>query len=273
MVKRYLLIRDNERDFAARLINRLNELYGELDILIVYEDEAAGLNEDELFMFSDERSDAANKIYKFQKAADIRREIQAKSGGYEVTDNDEKTDITLLLTPAGNAGQRAFMHEEAARRGADRSVLLINIGFFCENRSEVGTIGLSELCFELYKGLGGSIDRPYIDKAVYTDNGIDIMSPFSSPVHLMQLKGELAELINIIEKTCKYDELFISVETLFPGIDELMARAGEIIILRASAEEETESAANKGLREYILHAGAAIEKIKERTLSCLITEN
>ena len=53
MVKKYLLIRDNERDFAARLINRLNELYGEIDILIIYEDEAAGFGEDELFVFSE----------------------------------------------------------------------------------------------------------------------------------------------------------------------------------------------------------------------------
>ncbi len=273
MIKRYLLIRDNEKEFAARLINRLNDLYGEVDILVIYEDEAAEFGEDELFIFSDERSDDDNKIYKFQKAADIRREIYAKSGGYEALPTGRKTGIIILVTPSGNANQRRYMYEEAVRRGEKESVLLINVGFFCENKSEVGAIGLSELCFELYKGLGSSIDKPYIDKAIYTENGIDILRPFSSPVHLMQLKGELAELINIIEKACKYDELFISVETLFPRIDELMARAAEVIILKASAEEETEDVALTGLREYILHAGTAIERIKERTISCLITEN
>ena len=179
----------------------------------------------------------------------------------------------MLITPSGNAFQREYMYEEAAERGRTESVLLINIGFFCENRSEVGAIGLSELCFELYKGLGSSIDRTYIDKAVYTQDGIDIMRPFSSPVHLMQLRGELAELINIIEKMCKYDELFISVETLFPRIDELMSRAEEIIILKASDEEETEKAALMGLREYILHAGVSPERIKERTINCRTMEN
>ena len=275
MVKKYLLVKDNERDFAARLIARLNELYGEIDILIVYEDEARGLRDDEIFVFSDERTDNTAKIYKFQKAADIRREILAKSGGVEDYGSEIKTSVTLLITPSGNAAQRDFMYEEVARRSVGRTVLAINIGYFGKAEESVGAIGLSELCFELYKGLGSTIDRPYIEKAIEEYNGIDYLRPFSSPVHLMQLKGELAELINIIEKTCKYDELFISAETLFPRIDELMVKAGEVIVLRASDEEETEfeKDALMGLREYMEHVGVNSERIKEKAISCRITEN
>ncbi|MCR5344694.1 MAG: hypothetical protein K6E46_01385 [Lachnospiraceae bacterium] len=275
MVKKYLLIKDSEKEFAARLIDRLNELYGEIDILIVYEDEISGMNEDELFVFSDERTGDPGKIYRFQKAADIRREIKEKSGGCENTGGVDDTDLTIVLSPSGNAYQRNYIYEEAKKRSESRSILTINIGFFSDNRINAEGIGLSELCFEIFKGFGSTIDKQYIDKAIYCRDGIDVMRPFSSPVHLIELRGELAELINIIVKTCKYDELFIGVETLFPGIDEVIAKSKEVIILRASGEEETdvESGAYSGLREYVERVCTDNSRIKERKIGCLITGN
>ncbi len=180
-----------------------------------------------------------------------------------------------MLSPSGNAYQRNYIYEEVKKRSKDRSVLAINVGFFSDNRINAEGIGLSELCFEIFKGFGSTIDKQYIDKAIYCRDGMDVIRPFSSPVHLIELRGELAELINIIVKTCKYDELFIGVETLFPEIDEVIVKAKEVIILRASGEEETdvESEAYRGLREYVDRVCTDKSRIKERKIGCLITGN